>query len=412
MKAKLNVETIKKDFPVLNQPGEKKLVYLDSAATAQKPLAVINAIKDYYERLNANPHRGAYNLSILATEAYDSARAEVRDFIGALHNEEIIFTKGSTESFNLLAYSYGMNFLKEGDEIVLSIAEHHSNLIPWQQVARAKGAILKYMYINENYELSDEEIEDKITSKTKLVAITGMSNALGTIFPIEKIIKRAHEFGGVVCIDAAQSVVHKEINVRDLDADFLVFSGHKLMSPMGIGVLYGKKELLEKMPPFLFGGDMVEYVYEDNTTFAELPYKFEGGTQNVEAAIGLREAIRYIKGIGIKEIEEHVSNLLTYAHEKLEKLDFITLYGPIEANKNGGVISFNVKDVHPHDVSTILDSYGVAIRSGNHCAQPLMRYLNINSTCRASFYLYNTKEDIDIFIDSLKNVRRWLGYGS
>ena len=407
-----NLKDIKKDFPVLNNSKSKPLVYLDSAATAQKPVAVIHAIKDYYERLNANPHRGAYALSILATEAQDKAREEVRDFIGASSTEEIIFTKGSTESFNLIAYSYGMNFIEADDEIVISIAEHHSNLIPWQQVAKAKGATLKYLYLNETGEITEEEIKSKITEKTRLVAITMMSNALGTIFPIEAIINRSHEMGAVVCLDAAQGIAHRAINVKDIDADFLVFSGHKIMAPMGIGVLYGKKKILEKMPPFLFGGDMVEYVYEDNTTFAELPYKFEGGTQNVEAAVGLMEAIKYIKAIGIENIESHIQELLSYAHSRLEELDFVTLYGPKDLSKKGGVISFNVKDVHPHDVSTILDSYGVAIRSGNHCAQPLMRFLGVNSTCRASFYLYNSKEDVDAFIDSLKNVRRWLGYGS
>ncbi len=407
-----NFNEIKKDFPVLNNSGKKPLVYLDSAATAQKPVAVIHAIKDYYERLNANPHRGAYELSILATEAHDAAREAVRDFIGASSTEEIIFTKGSTESFNLLAYSYGMTFVEPGDEIVLSIAEHHSNLIPWQQVAKAKGAILKYMYLDSKGELTSQEINSKITSKTKLVAITMMSNALGTVFPVDKVIERAHEIGAVVCIDAAQGIAHRPIDVKSLDADFLVFSGHKIMAPMGIGVLFGKKELLNKMPPFLFGGDMVEYVYEDKTTFAELPYKFEGGTQNVEAAIGLMEAIKYIKAIGVEKIEEHVQDLLAYCHERLEELDFITIYGSKDLSKKGGVISFNVKDVHPHDVSTILDSYGIAIRSGNHCAQPLMRFLGINSTCRVSFYLYNTRADVDAFIDSLKNVRRWLGYGS
>lgn len=402
-----------KDFPVLNKEvNEKMLVYLDSAATAQKPLSVINAIKNYYENINANPHRGAYFLSTASTEAHDNARKTIKEFLNAKYTEEIIFTKGATESFNIIAQSYGMNFINANDEIVISIAEHHSNLIPWQQVAKAKGAVLKYLYLDENGEIPISEIEDKITSKTKLVSITQMSNALGTILPVKEIIKRAHEVGAVTCVDAAQSIAHMAVDVQDLDADFLVFSGHKIMSPMGIGILYGKKHLLNKMTPFLFGGDMVEYVYEQDTTYAELPYKFEGGTQNVEAAIGLQEAVKYINHVGIENIENHVQQLLKYAHEKLSELDMVTIYGPKEIHKKGGVISFNVKDVHPHDVSTILDSYGVAIRSGNHCAQPLMRYMNINSTCRASFYLYNSIEDIDIFIDSIKNVRRWLGYGS
>lgn len=402
-----------KDFPVLNKDvNGKRLVYLDSAATAQKPLPVINSIKNYYENINANPHRGAYFLSTASTEAHDKARKTVRDFINAKYTEEIIFTKGATEAFNIIAKSYGMSFINPEDEIVISIAEHHSNLIPWQQVAKAKGAVLKYLYLDENGEIPLKEIEEKITSKTKFVSITQMSNALGTIFPVKEIIKRAHEVGAITCVDSAQSIAHMAVDVQDLDTDFLVFSGHKIMSPMGIGILYGKKHLLEKMPPFLFGGDMVEYVYEQDTTYAELPYKFEAGTQNVEAAIGLEEAIKYIESIGIENIENQVKELLEYAHEKLSELDIVTLYGPKETYKKGGVISFNIKDVHPHDVSTILDSYGVAIRSGNHCAQPLMRYMNINSTCRASLYLYNSIEDIDIFIDSIKNVRRWLGYGS
>lgn len=413
MNKDFDVKSYIKDFPVLSQGSqEKKLVYLDSAATAQKPQQVINSIKGYYEKINANPHRGAYSLSTSSTEAYDESRRVVKEFINAAHVEEIIFTKSSTEAFNLLAYSYGMNYINPGDEILISIAEHHSNLIPWQQIAKAKGATLKYMYINDNCELTSEEVKNKITKNTKLVSVTQMSNALGTIFPVKEIIEYAHEAGAVVCVDAAQSIAHTAVDVQDLNADFLVFSGHKIMAPMGIGVLYGKRELLDKMPPFLFGGDMVEYVYEQNTSYADLPFKFEGGTQNVEAAIGLKEAIYYINSIGINNIEAHVQDLLQYAHEKLKKLDIVTLYGPKEPSKKGGIISFNVKDVHPHDTSSILDSYGVAVRSGNHCAQPLMRYLNINSTCRASFYLYNTYEDVDIFVDAIKNVRRWLGYGS
>ncbi len=391
------------DFPVL-KAGEdgKRLIYLDSGATTQKPVQVLEAIENYYRTNNANPHRGAYKLSIDATKAYDDAREKVRNFIDAEFSKEIVFTKNATEGFNLLAASYGMENVNEGDEIVISILEHHSNLIPWQIVAKAKKAELKYMYINEDGEIPEEEIKNKITEKTKLVSITHVSNALGTINDVKKIIDYAHSKGAKVIVDGSQSVPHMKVSVRELDADFLVFSGHKLLSPMGIGVVYGKKELLENMPPYIVGGDMIEYVYEQSATFAELPSKFEGGTQNVEGAVGLGAAIDYLEKIGMNKIHEIEKELLIYATLELSKLSYVKIYGPKNIDHMGGLISFEIEGVHPHDVASVFDTFGVAIRSGNHCAQPLMRYMGINATCRASFYFYNTKEDVDRLIEATK----------
>ena len=401
------------DFPALKEEvNGHRLVYLDSAATTQKPVSVIEAGEAYYRTSNANPHRGAYALSMKATEIYENTRTAVKNFIGAGSDKEIIFTKNATEAFNLLAYSYGMNFIGEGDEIVISIAEHHSNLVPWQQVAKAKGAVLKYMYLDAEGIVPKEEIEGKITNQTKLVSVTQVSNVLGTINPVREIIQRAHRMGAVAVVDAAQSVPHQRMNVADLDADFVVFSGHKMLAPMGIGVLYGKEELLEKMPPFLYGGDMIEYVSEQDASFAEIPYKFEGGTQNVGGAAGLAAAIRYLDAIGMDEIEQAEKALVGYAIEKLSRIPHITIYGTRDISKKAGILSFNVEDIHPHDVATILDAYGVAIRAGHHCAEPLMRYMAVNATCRASFYFYNTKEDVDQLAEALANTRRWLGYGS
>lgn len=404
---------IRNDFPILKEKvNGKQLVYLDNAATTHKPLKVVKAIEDYYNKLNANVHRGAHYLSVVSTEAYDKARETVKGFINAEHFEEIIFTKNTTESLNLLAYSYGMNFINKDDEILISISEHHSNLIPWQRVAKARGAKLKYIYLNSEGRINLEEVKSKINHKTKIVSIAQMSNALGTIHPIKEISKIAHDNGAIVVVDGAQSVPHMKVDVRDLDADFLVFSGHKLMAPMGIGVLYGKRDILNKMPPFLYGGDMIEYVEEQESTFAELPYKFEAGTQNVEGAIGLMAAIEYIEEVGFEYINKREEDLTSYALEKLKEIPYVNIVGPLDMKNRGAVISFNIEGVHPHDVATIMDSYGVALRAGHHCAQPLMKYLNLNSTARVSFYFYNTKEEVDIFIDSLKNVRKWLGYGS
>lgn len=403
-----------KDFPLLKQStaNGKRLVYLDNGATSQKPLSVIKALEDYYGTSNANPHRGAYGLSVKATELYENAREKVRHFLGAAKTEEIVFTKNATESLNLIAYSYGLQFIEAGDEIVLSIAEHHSNLVPWQQVAKARGAVLKYMYVNADGVLPEEEIEAKITAKTKLVAVTHVSNVLGIVNPIRRIAAKAHSVGAVIVVDGAQSVPHLAVNVRELDVDFFAFSGHKMLAPMGIGVLYGREELLEAMPPFLCGGDMIEYVEEQDTTFAPLPAKFEAGTQNVGGAVGLMSAIEYLEQTGLDVIEREERELVRYAVERLQQLPYITLYGCGDLTNKTGVISFNVKDVHPHDVSTILDADGIAIRAGHHCAHPLMHYLGVNATCRASLYFYNTREDVDALLDSLSRVRGVLGYGA
>ena len=388
----------KKDFPILN---EKQITYLDSGATTQKPEQVINAIDEYYKTTNANVHRGAYSLSVEATAKYEEAREKVARFINSPSAEQVIFSKNATESLNLIAYSYGMENLKKDDEIVLSIMEHHSNLVPWQKVAKTTGAKLNYMYINDEFEISDEEIESKITDKTKIVGITHVSNVLGTINNVKKIIKQAHKKGAIVIVDSSQSIPHMKIDVHDLDCDFLVFSGHKMLAPLGIGALYGKKQLLNDMTPFLMGGDMIEYVYEQETTFAPLPNKFEAGTQNIEGVIGLAAAIDYIENIGYERIAQIEDEVVNYAREELSKLDFLELYITPNKQNHSSVISFNIKGVHPHDVASILDTYGVCVRSGNHCAQPLMRYLGIDSTCRASFYLYNTKEDVEKLVEAL-----------
>ena len=388
----MNIEEIRKDFPILEN---NNIAYLDSGATTQKPIQVIKAIEEFYKKQNANPHRGSYSLSIEATKVYENTRTKIAKFINAKHREEIIFSKNATESLNLIAYSYGLENIKKDDEIVISIMEHHSNLVPWQKVAKATGSKLNYMYINENFEISDEEIEDKITDKTKIVGITHVSNALGTINNVEKIIKYAHKKGAIVVVDGSQSIPHMKIDVQKLDADFFIFSAHKMLAPLGVGVLYGKKELLDNMNPFLMGGDMIEYVYEQETTFAPLPNKFEAGTQNVEGVVGLGAAIDYIENIGYDNIHKIESELCEYARKELSKLDFLTLYLTPNVENHSSVISFNIKNVHPHDVASILDSEGVCIRSGNHCAQPLMASIGVDSTCRASLYFYNTKEDID-----------------
>ena len=395
----MKAEDIKKDFPIFDNNSR---VYLDSGATSQRPRQVIQKIEEFYQNENANPHRGSYKLSMEATEAYEGARAKVAQFIHAKHPEEIIFTKNATEALNLIAYSYGMDNVKKGDEVVISIMEHHSNLVPWQKVTKVKEGTLKYMYINENYELDRAEIEKKITKQTKIVGIAQVSNVLGTINPVKEIIEIAHKNGAVVVVDVSQSIPHMKIDVQDLDADFVVFSGHKMLAPLGIGVLYGKKNLLNNMTPFLMGGDMIEYVYEQETTFAPIPNKFEAGTQNAGGAVGLAAAIDYINSIGYENIHAIETEVLGYAMEELKKLDYVDVYSTNCLDHHSSVISFNIKGIHPHDVASILDSVNVAIRSGNHCAQPLLRFLKLDSTCRASFSFYNTKEDVDRLIAGIK----------
>lgn len=391
----------KNDFPLLK---DNNIIYLDSGATSQKPLCVIDAENEFYKKYNANPYRGAYDLSVKATSKYSEARHEVSKFINSKYDEEIIFTKNATEALNLVAYTYGLDNLQENDKVVLSIMEHHSNLVPWQKISKQKNAKLEYMYINKNFELDKEEIDKKITRDTKIVGILSVSNVLGTINDVEYIIKKAHSVGAKVVVDISQSIAHMPFDVQKTDADFVVFSGHKMYGPLGIGVLYGKKELLENMSPFLMGGDMIEYVYEQTTTFAPLPHKFEAGTQNVAGAVGLMTAIKYIQSIGYNKIESIEKELSNYAYQELIKLPYIDLYCPKDESKRSEVISFNIKGIHPHDVSTMLDFSHICIRAGNHCAQPLMRYLGIDSTCRISFSFYNTKDDIDKLIVALKEI--------
>lgn len=403
----------RKDFPILQDSiNDHPLIYLDNAATTQKPLSVIDAVRDYYLHENANPHRGAYALSVKATEDYESARETVRSFIHAKSSDEIVFVRNATEALNLLAYTYGRFNIQKDDEIVISILEHHSNIVPWQQLAKETGAKLVYLYIDEGGTIPDEQIQKTITKRTKIVSVTQISNVLGTFQPVDQIIKRAHEVGAIAIVDAAQSIPHMSVNVQEMNADFVVFSGHKMLAPMGIGVLYGKKDLLDAMPPFLTGGDMIEYVREQTTTFAPVPAKFEAGTQNVGGAVGIAQAIEYLDQIGMNTVLRMEQELTAYALEQMNKNEFIRVFGHQNIEKRSGVISFELQDCHPHDVATILDAEGVAVRSGHHCANPLMTYLGVPATCRASFYFYNTKEEIDVFVEGLNKVRKWLGYGT
>ena len=400
----------RQDFPILNDINNP-VVYLDNGATTQKPQAVINAVRDYYIAENANPLRGLYSLSVKATEAYEKARQSVAKFINAKESCEIIFTRNTTESLNLIAYSYGMSKIQENDEIMISILEHHSNILPWQMVAKAKKATLKYMYTDVEGNISDEEILSKITEKTKIVSITQVSNVLGVKTPLEKIIKRAHAVGAIVVVDGAQGAPHLATDVQKLDCDFYAFSGHKMLAPMGIGVLYGKKSLLEEMPPFLRGGEMIDMVTEQDATFAPLPEKFEAGTPNVSGAIGLKAAIDYLNNVGFDKIEAQEKELMDLAYTELAKIPYVTIYGPKNPALRYGVLSFNIEGVHPHDVSSLVDYHGnIALRAGHHCAQPLLKFLKTPSTNRISFYFYNTKEDVYKFIEQIKQVRKWMGY--
>lgn len=400
----------RQDFPILNDINNP-VVYLDNGATTQKPQAVINAVRDYYIAENANPLRGLYSLSVKATEAYEKARQSVAKFINAKESCEIIFTRNATESLNLIAYSYGMSKIQENDEIVISILEHHSNILPWQMVAKVKKATLKYMYTDVEGNISDEEIFSKITEKTKIVSITQVSNVLGVKTPLEKIIKRAHAVGAIVVVDGAQGAPHLATDVQKLDCDFYAFSGHKMLAPMGIGVLYGKKSLLEEMPPFLRGGEMIDMVTEQDATFAPLPEKFEAGTPNVSGAIGLKAAIDYLNNVGFDKIEAQEKELIDLAYTELAKIPYVTIYGPKNPALRYGVLSFNIEGVHPHDVSSLVDYHGnIALRAGHHCAQPLLKFLKTPSTNRISFYFYNTKEDVYKFIEQIKQVRKWMGY--
>ena len=388
------------------------LVYFDNAATTQKPNVVLERMVRYYESENANPLRGVYDLSVKATDAYENARSRTADFIGAESASEIIFTRNASESLNLIAKSYGEAFLKEGDEIVLTVMEHHSNLLPWQEVGKKTGAKLVFLEPDRTGFISDEEIKAKITDKTKLVSLAHISNVLGRKNPVEKIIKAAHNVGAVAVIDGAQAVPHTRVNVRELDADFYVFSGHKMLAPMGIGVVYGKKKLLNKMPPFLTGGEMIEYVELDSATYAEVPHKFEAGTVNVGGAVGLHAAMDYLDKVGFDYIEETELRLTKRLFEGMKALPYISIAGSEKAEEHNGIITFTIDDVHPHDSASILNDAKICVRAGHHCAQPLMKFLGFNSTLRASLYFYNTEEEVDRFLDSLTKVRGWLGYGA
>lgn len=382
--------------------------YLDTAATSQKPKVVLDKIREYYEKYNGNPGRGSHTLSVEASGLLEEARKTVQKFLNAKKREEIIFTKNTTESINLIAYSYGMEFLKDGDEIILGISNHHANIVPWQFVAKKKNVTLKYVYLDENGQFDLNDFEKKLTNKTKIVSISAVVNVTGVIQPIEKIINMAHEKGAIAIIDAAQSILHFRHDVQKLNADFLVFSGHKIFAPMGIGVLYGKKEILDNMPPFLYGGDMIEFVTEQESTFAPLPNKFEGGTNNVAAAVGLKAAIEFLEEIGYEKIDEIENELSNKILKEMKKLGGIETYCTKNVDKVG-VIAFNVKGVHSHDVAFILDSFNIAVRSGHHCAQPLMNYLGVPSCCRVSFSIYNTEKDIEKVIEGLKKVKEIFG---
>jgi len=399
---------IREQFPILHQEiNGHPLVYLDNAATSQKPLAVIEAIKHYYEYENSNVHRGVHTLGSRATDAYEGAREKVAKFINARRTQEIIFTRGTTTALNLVASSYGRAVCKEGDEIVITQMEHHSNLIPWQQVAKETGATLKYIPLQPDGNIDLADVEKTVTNNTKIVAIAYVSNVMGVVHPVKQIAEIAHRKGAVIVVDGAQSTPHMKVDVQDLDCDFYALSGHKMCGPTGIGALYGKKALLESMEPVEFGGEMIDDVglYESN--WKELPWKFEGGTPIIAGAVGLGAAIDFLEQIGMDEIAHHESVLAAYATERMAEIDGLTIYGP--AKRHVGVVTFNLGDVHPHDVATVLDASGVAIRAGHHCCQPLMRWLEVSSTARASFYLYNNEQDVDRLVSALIQTKEYFG---
>lgn len=401
----MDVKSIREAFPILNQEvNGHPLVYLDSAATSQKPVQVIEAVSNYYREYNSNVHRGVHTLGTKATDAYEGAREKVRKFINASSMEEIIFTRGTTTAINTVAASYGRANLKAGDEIVISYMEHHSNIIPWQQVAKVTGATLKYIPLEEDGSISIEQARATINSNTKIVAIMYVSNVLGSINPVKEIAAIAHQNGAVMLVDGAQSTPHMKVDVQDLDCDFYALSGHKMCAPTGIGALYGKKHLLENMEPIEFGGEMIDFVDLQDSTWKELPWKFEGGTPIIAGAVGLGAAIDFLNDIGMENIEKHEHEIVDYALEQLSTVEGITIYGP---KHRAGLVTFNIDDVHPHDLATVLDVEGIAIRAGHHCAQPLMRWLKVSATARASFYLYNTKEDVDAFVRGLVKTKEY-----
>ena len=398
----------KKDFPLL---CNNNIVYLDNAATSQRPSSFIEAEKYFNENLNANPLRGLYSLGIKATDCYEASRERVRKFINAKKNSEIIFTRNATEAINLVAYSYGLNNLCRDDEILVAISEHHSNLLPWQMVSKATGAVLKFLYCNDDGSYSDEAVQNAVTPRTKLAAMAVVSNVTGQTNPTGLLTKLVHSNGGVVLLDAAQSVLHTKTDVTDADADFLVFSGHKMLAPMGIGVLYGKEALLNDMPPFLSGGEMIEYVTTEQATFAPLPHKFEAGTVNASGAYALSAAIDYIENIGFDNIERQERQLNKALYEGMSSIPHVHILGSDKYDEHNGILSFTIDDVHPHDIASILDSRDICIRAGHHCAQPLLKHLGIISCARASIAFYNDLDDIDRLTENVKNIRRLMGYG-
>ncbi|WP_034462112.1 MULTISPECIES: aminotransferase class V-fold PLP-dependent enzyme [Butyrivibrio] len=404
-----NIGDYRKDFDILNS-GD--YVYFDNAATSQRPNQVLDAISNFYRTANANPLRGLYDWSIAATDMYEDSRRVVADFIGANSPEEIIFTRNTSESLNLVAYSYGLDNVSEGDEVVISVMEHHSNILPWQMVCRKKNAKLVYLEPDEEGVISKEEYESKITDRTKVVAIGHVSNVMGVTNPVKEIVAYAKSKGAIVVVDGAQSTPHMKINVQDLGADFFAFSGHKMLGPMGIGVLYGRKELLENMSPFLTGGEMIEYVTRTDATYAELPHKFEAGTVNASGAVGLAEAIRYLQNVGFEAIEAQEQKLTALLMEGMSKLPYIKIYGSKDPKKHCGIVTFTIDGVHPHDISSVLNDDHVCIRAGHHCAQPLMQFIGEGSTARASLYFYNTEEEVKIFLEKLAKVREVMGYGA
>jgi len=403
----INVARIREDFPILKrQVNDKPLVYFDNAATSQKPKVVIDAIDRYYREYNANIHRGIHKLAEEATLAYEEAREKVANFVNAKRTAEIIFTRNATEAINLVAYSWGRANIRKGDKIVLTIMEHHSNIVPWQLLAQEKDAKLEFVKVDENGELRQDEVHRLIDEKTKIVCVTHASNVLGTINPVKDIGRVAHRYGALFLIDAAQSVPHMTVDVRDIDCDFAAFSGHKMLGPTGIGVLYGKSEQLQNMPPFLGGGEMIREVHTSGTSWKDLPYKFEAGTPDISGVIGLGAAVDYLRGIGMRNVHDYEKEITSYALERMKQVEDVVIYGPTEVAHRVGVVSFNLGDIHPHDLASMLDEDGIAIRSGHHCAQPLMEFLELPATSRASFYIYNTKEEVDVFVKALEKARK------
>ena len=402
-----DVEVVRKDFPILDTTvHEKRLVYLDSAATSQKPRQVVDRMVRFYEHENANVHRGVYELSERATDAYEGARDATARFIGANSSRSMVFTRGTTESINLVRFSWGRQNVGEGDEILLTEMEHHSNLIPWQLLAQETGATLRHLPIDDEGLLKLDELDRYITSRTKLVSLCLMSNVLGTINPVRKITDAAHAAGALVLVDAAQAAPHFSFDVNELDADFLAYSAHKMCGPTGAGVLYAREQLLEEMPPFLGGGEMIREVWADHATWNEIPYKFEAGTPNIAQAVGMGAAVEYLEDLGMDAVREHEMEITKYALDRLDEVG-ATIYGPRDLSVRGGVVSFNVPDVHPHDLATIVDQEGVCIRAGHHCAQPLMRRLDVPATARASFYIHNGHDDVDVLIEALGKAKGW-----